>query len=428
MRNRRQVCCLLLLVSMLVLVGCNGSHETDQLAYIVALGLDKGENNKIIATYQIAIPRQVGGTSTGDEDSSKSGEEAKKGFVNITIAGFSFAETRNELKSIVALIPEMYHTKIIIFGEELAKSNVGDAIGVLARLRDFRGTMYVAVAKGSAQNFLEQNKPAITNSTAKYYELMMQSDRLSGFFLANSMHNFYKRLKGHGGDNYAAYIGSNPNVKADKLPSDPAKKPHGDTEVPRKAGEINRVGGNNPSEFLGVAVFNGDQLAGVLDSHQSRMMSIFYNNVDSAYLTVEDIHPEAEKKPVSLRYKVQEKPEVETQIVDGIPVAHIHLKIEGELTSIASGVNYEAPEYREKLENRLSELFTQDLQGLIQTLQGLDSDALSIGDFFRPRFSTMPEFVDFDWKGKFKDAQIDGDVQFKIRRTGLLWKSNPIEE
>lgn len=425
----RKWLCLLLMPFLVFASGCNGAHETDQLAYVVAIGLDKGENNKIVVTYQLAIPRQISGSSGESESgiSSSSGDGGTKNFSNITIAAFSFAETRNELKSMVTLIPVVYHTKMIIFGEKLAQSGLDDILATMSRIREFRGSMYVAVAKGSAQDFLEKNKPAITGSTAKYYELMLQSSGTSGYFLSNSLHNFYLGMKNYGSDSYALYVAANPEAKSENLLPDTKEKPEGYKDVPKVAGEINRIGGDD-AEFLGTAIFSGDKMIGLLDSHQSRMVSLFLTHLESSYITIEDIHPAAEKKAISLRFRVAGPPEVRTKIVDGKPMAHIHLKLESELTSIASGINYEEPEYRKQLENRLSELFTQELQGLIHHLQECNSDVLSIGNYFRPQFSTFPEFIDFDWKGKFKEAQIDGDVQFTIRRAGLIWKTNPIEE
>lgn len=426
---RQWLCLLLLIALMIVAAGCNGAHETDNLAYVVAIGVDKGENNKLIVTYQIAIPRQITGvgSSSGSDSDSGSGSGSggsMKSFTNMTISAFSIAETRNELKSTMGLTPVLYHAKMLIFGESLAKSGVGDVLGPLSRFREYRGTMYVAVAKGSAQEFLEKNEPSITGSTAKYYEIMMQS-ATSGYYLSTSLHNFYLDMKHRGSDAYAVYVGANPKAKAKKLPPDTKERPEGYKDVPQLAGEISRIGGD-AAEFIGTAIFAGDKMVGLLDSRQTRLVSLFLNRVESSYITIDDIHPAAEKKAVSLRFRASGPPEVKTEIVEGKPIVHIHLKLEGELTSVASGINYEAPQYQEQLESKLSQLFTQDLRGLIFHLQKCNSDVLGIGDYFLPEFTTLPEFIKFNWKEQFKTAQIDSDVQFEIRRNGLMWKTNPI--
>jgi Ger(x)C family germination protein len=419
---------LLLSALMIVSAGCNGAHEADHLAYVVAIGMDKGENNEIIVTYQMAIPRQLNGSAGGsDSGDSTSGGGPAKNFENITISGFSIAETRNELKSVVALTPVFYHTKLIVFGDSLAKSGLGEVLGPLLRFREYRGSMYVAVAKGTAQKFLEKNQPAITGSTAKYYEMMLQSDLDSGLYLSTSLHNFYRDAKEYGSDSYALYVASNPEVKAKVLSADSKEKPGGNAEVPKLAGEISRIGGDS-AEFLGTAIFSGDKMTGLLDSSQTRLVSLFLTRLNSSYVVIDDIQPGIKEKKITLRFRAEGPPEVKTEIVEGKAVAHIHLELAGEITSVASGINYENPEYREQLESRLSQLFTQDFRQLIFHLQECDSDVLGIGDYFRPKFATLPEFIDFDWKGHFKDAQIDGDIQFKIRRTGLMWKTNPIEE
>lgn len=417
---------LLLIVLMIVTAGCNGAHEADHLAYVVAMGIDKGENNKLNITYQIAVPRQfIGGSGDSDSSDGRDGGSVKS-FINITISAFTIAESRNELKSVVPLIPVFYHAKMIIFGESLAQSGLSDILGPLFRYHEYRGSMYVAVAKGSAQDFLERNKPAITNLTAKYYELMMQSDIGSGFYLSTSLHAFYKNMKGVGSDSYAAYVAANPKVRAETMPPDTKEKAEGYKEVPQVAGDMSRIGGDD-AEFMGTAIFSGDKMVGVLNSSQTRLVSLFLTRLSSSYITIEDIQPSAEKKGINLQFWASDPPEITTEIVEGKPVAHIHLQLEGDLTSVSSGINYEVPEYRQQLENRLSQLLTQDLRGLIFYLQECDSDVLGIGDYFRPKFKTLPEFINFNWKEQYKDAQIDGDVQFKIRRTGLMLKTNPIE-
>lgn len=424
---RRRLCLLLLIALMIVTAGCNGAHETDQIVYVVAIGIDKGENDKLIITYQLAIPRQISGSSSGSDSASGASGEATKKFANITIVAFSLAEARNQLKSIAALTPAIDHTKMIIFGESLAQSGIDEVIGPLFRFPKYRGSMYVAVAKNSAQNFLEKNTPAITGSTAKYYELMMQGDRGSGFYLSTTLHKFYIGMKGHGSDAYAVYVGANPKVKADKVSSDTKEKPEGYKEMPQVAGEISRIGGD-AAEFAGTAVFSGDKMVGLLDSSQTRMVSLYLTRLQSSYITIDDLDPAAAKQGITLRFRASGPPEVKTQIVDGKAIAHIQLTLEGEISSIASGINYEEPQYREALENKLSQIFTQDFRGLIFYLQECNSDVLGIGDYFRPRFATLPDFINFNWKETFKEAQIDGNVQFKIRRNGLMWKTNPIVE
>lgn len=427
MRRGGQI--LLMIILLVLLSGCNGSHETDQLAYVVAIGVDREENGRFLVTYQIAVPREIaGGGDSGSGESDSSG--GKKSFINISLVGASFAETRNELKSAISLVPVMYQAKMIILGEDLARKGVGDVLAPLARFREFRGSMYVTVAAGRAKEFLEHNKPSISTSSNKYYELMMQSDQVAGSFLATSLHAFYHHVKQPGEDAYVTFVGVNPQAKSEKIEKNPAAnqtRGKHKMETPQVAGNIERSGGNE-AEFMGVAVFHGDRMTGVLDSHQTRILSMLLRRFKNGFISVEDPLITQGKKGINLHYVVSEPPDVKVGFADGKPIVQVNLKLEGEITSIASGIHYEDIEKRHQLEAYMSNLFTEDLLDFFQTTQAMNSDVFGVGNYYRSQFSLLSAYRDFDWKNRYSLAQISGNVEFKIRRTGLMWQTKPIEE
>jgi hypothetical protein len=53
--------CLFLLICLLFQTGCWGFREVDEEAFIMILGLDKGKENLLVLTAQIAVPRGMGG-------------------------------------------------------------------------------------------------------------------------------------------------------------------------------------------------------------------------------------------------------------------------------------------------------------------------------------------------------------------------------
>ena len=61
-------CILILIIFIFTLSGCYDAESIETLAYAVALGIDKGENDRIKLTLQLAIPN----SSSGQEGSSQS--------------------------------------------------------------------------------------------------------------------------------------------------------------------------------------------------------------------------------------------------------------------------------------------------------------------------------------------------------------------
>ena len=58
---------IIMLLIPLLLSGCYGKVELDDLAYAIAIGADiskSGDENEVDITYQIAIPVKIAGTET----------------------------------------------------------------------------------------------------------------------------------------------------------------------------------------------------------------------------------------------------------------------------------------------------------------------------------------------------------------------------
>ena len=47
-----------------ILSGCYDRYELDNLAYVIAIGGDIGENNEVTITYQIAVPLKITGENS----------------------------------------------------------------------------------------------------------------------------------------------------------------------------------------------------------------------------------------------------------------------------------------------------------------------------------------------------------------------------
>jgi spore germination protein KC len=55
---------LIILVLPFLITGCYDRKELDDLAYAIALGIDKGDEKNLDITYQIAIPLKISGADS----------------------------------------------------------------------------------------------------------------------------------------------------------------------------------------------------------------------------------------------------------------------------------------------------------------------------------------------------------------------------
>ena len=405
---------LLMLLVLLGALGCNGAVETDEVGYVIAVGVDKAEaEGQLKVSYQLALPTVLGGEggSGGDKQTSKV----------ITITGANLAECRNLLNSKMAVRPDLSHIKAIVIGMELARHGIGETFGPIMRFKEYRGTMFVMVAEGTAEDYLRNNKPLFEMTPAKYYELVMESSLESSYYIRSSLHQFYDRLKSKNGEAYAVLLGVNQNTtvhikKADQLTP-------GQKSIPYKASEL-PVRGGNPVEHIGVAMFRGEKMVGQLDSLETRYFMMVLGKFRNSYLIIED--PLVAKYKVNLLIRPAKGPEIVASLAEGSPSVTVKVFLEGEITSISSGINYEEGQYTTLVENTVAAIVQQDIVKMLKHTQEVDSDVVGFGYYFRPLFATYPEYEKFAWNDRYNETEISVEVKMKIRRTGLMGKTFPV--
>lgn len=412
---RYRLTLIAIITGLAVLVaGCHWGKETDEVAFITAMGIDKAENDKIKVTYRIMIPRAVGGAQGGGQELP-----GGPGIMN-TIVAANTAEAHNLLSTIMSRYANLAHMKSILISEEVARSGVGDLIAPLVRYREYRGSIFIHVVKGTAADYLAKNKPKIDYLTVKSAETFMRTADESSYYVRADVHDFYIRLKNPGGSPYANYIGINPLTGEDKPVGEKLPNDKADAYLP---GGIPRTAAESPIEHIGAAVFAGDKMVGALDTKETRILALLQNKFPHGFFIIDDLLQA--KKPVNINLRNGSKPEISVDLVDGREVIKIKVLLEGEITSIPSGVNYEKGEYHQRLEAEVSNLVKQQMEGFIQHTQELGSDVFGFGYYLRPKFATYSEMRKANLTALYKTAEAEVEVTTKIRRTGLMWRTSP---
>jgi Ger(x)C family germination protein len=414
---RYRLILLILTVGLfLFMTGCGKGKETDQVAYITALGIDKAGQDKIKITYQILIPRAAGGIQGV-------GQQIPGGpSVISSIIAVNATEAHNLLNTTISRYSNQSHIKSIIVSEELARNGVGDVLGSLFRWREYSSRIFFAVVRGQAEDFIKMNNPKLDYLPVKWFEAIELKLGESGYSAATDLHDFYLRLKNPGGSSYASYIGLNPLTGEDKPISEKIPNDKMDAYL---AGDIPRTGTAGPAEFAGIAVFAGDKMVGVLDTRETNILRMLQDNFPQGRLVLDDqLQP---NKAINLIIRNGNKPKISVDLVDGQEVIKISVFLEGEITSIQSGINYEKDEYLELLEAEVANVITQEIQEFIRHTQQLGCDVFGFGYYLRPKFSTYDELVKTNLEDLYKTASVGVKVTVKIRRAGLMWRTSPFK-
>jgi len=405
---------LILLGISLCISGCFGSRETDDIAYVIAVGLDKKGEGVVEVTYQIALP-----TAQGSGGQGSGGNNEK--FILTTITAANLAEARNLLTSTMSRFPSLTHIKAFIVSEEYARQGLGDLIGPLMRFREFRGSIMLIVVRDTAKAFMTENNPRVETQISKYYEGALYTNSESGFYLHSDVHDFYIRLKNPVGSPYAVYAGLNP--KTGEIHPAGIKVPPEKTDEYLPGGTA-RSGEQSGPEFMGTALFRADKMVGTLTNEETRAVEILQGDFTRSYLVIED--PLKPKSSINIFLRLGQEPVIKIRMNDGKPVFDVKVRFEGEITSIPSGINYEIEEYRKLLEAQVSLLMEYQMRKMLQKTQELKSDPVGFIAYMRPTFKTHGDMIKADLPEFYRQAEINLDVKTAIRRSGLMWRSSAI--
>ncbi len=407
----KQTKLLLLVFILLSTVGCWGSRETDEIAYTMALGFDKGPGNNVIMTFQIVNPRSVAGNSSGDESANQTL------FTATTVAGLPIAAF-NLINIERSREISLLHTTAYVFSEELARDGVHDYISPFTRFRQVRGSAYVFVCKGKASEFLKKNKPVLEISPSKQYEQISLVNETHSLSTVTRFHEFYQNTKSSKRQPVVPMVGINEvglNIS--------------------KVAERDRLGdyeaGNSPSDkgvsqFIGAAVFLKDKMVGELTGDETRYYNIMTGNMKRSFIIIKDpLYPENNLGMTLLQAR---RPEIKVDFKDGIPEIEQNIYLEPELVGIPSEYNYEATDKKPILEEAIRLFVENNCNNLMSKVQQqYKSDIFGFGRYASMKFINNKDWDNSRWEEVFPTARYSSHVYVKIRRTGLIIKSKQVE-
>jgi len=404
-----------------MITGCFDRREVDELAYVMAIGLDKGKTNDIKMTLQMAVPLAFGSGNEG-------GGEGDKSVLVTTIETPSIVSGLNITNNFLSKQINLSHAKVIVFSEELAREGIQKYINSLERFRDVRGNTYLVVSKGSAEEYLRSVKPVLEVNPAKFFELNLTSYRYTSYTAGSQLLDFFLQQSSSGSQAVVTLAATGKYESSDEFSLNGSTYKEKGRDNPLegdfKAGNIPRVG-DIKSEIMGVAVFDGGKMVGELDGEETSNYLIINGKFKNFYFTLPD--PLFDEEYVVLNINSGRSPGFRVNMVDEKPIIDLNIRLEGDIISIQSGENYEDLDKLPILERAVEEFMKKDmLKFLYKTSREFNCDICGFGKEMKKKFIDWNEWEKFNWPSKYKNAEFNVNIDFKIRRPGLIVQSVPV--
>lgn len=171
----RKIFAIFILTILILVATTNyyGIRGIDNLAYVVALGIDAGKNDELLLSLQISLP---GGSSSESSSSSQS-----TSVVVESVECSSINTGINLFNSYLGKEINLSHCKVIVISEEFAANGVSEILYTLTNAIQFRTTSNIIISKCDAKSYLEYSSPLLDKISARYYEIAPTSSEYTGY-------------------------------------------------------------------------------------------------------------------------------------------------------------------------------------------------------------------------------------------------------
>ncbi|KQL45251.1 spore gernimation protein [Brevibacillus choshinensis] len=134
---------------MLAISGCWDRREVNDMAIVIAMGMDKEPDGMYRLSVQVPLVSSLGAQSGGG-----GGTSGNKSFYVDSAVGKTIRDANSVIQSRMSRSIYYSHHRMIVIGERLAEEGLSDALDIVARFPENRLTAYLVMSKGKAIDLL----------------------------------------------------------------------------------------------------------------------------------------------------------------------------------------------------------------------------------------------------------------------------------
>lgn len=363
------------------LTGCSLSTQVEDQAYILVMGLERGVDNQLVMSVQ--LPKISGGESEG----GNSGKAEK--YMQISVESQDFEGALEKLDWASPRNVNLSQLKLIVFSQDLAReANFGSLIANIAQTERLFTATKVAVCEGSAKEFVETLRPYIGTRISTDIEEMFDYYNDRGYVPVSSLADLYYQTES---------VYADPMVSYALLDENSQKEQETQGSVPASAfmesihDISNSYESEIPTRYLGAAVFSDGSLSCVLNQGQTILVNLLRNELNS------------------FRY------ENSGQSLELVPTRPVYLSVDTKSEPVRITANIQlsyAAQEKTPNEHELKRDLVNELEDVIAYTQKYEIEPFGFAERAAKKFLTLSDWMDFDWKSRYKNAKIEVKLRF----------------
>ncbi|WP_445477296.1 Ger(x)C family spore germination protein [Lysinibacillus irui] len=383
----------LLCILTLLLSGCWSKRELNELAIVVALGIDKVDDAYEV-TVQIVDPSEV---------SMRQASAQRSPVISYHARGETIFEAIRKMTTLAARKPYFAHLQVVVLGEELAKEGISESLDLIARDHEFRKDFNVIMSyEAAAKDVLNVLTPIEKVPANKMLNSLEVSEKAWGSTIAINVDELVNTLS-----------------SKDKGALISAIEIHGDKKLGVDQTNVQRVKTPVLLQYAGLAVFKKDKFIGLLTEEESKSVSFLSDKIKS---TIEIIA--CPKKGTLSTEITHSKTKVKGSFENGNPTIDIQIVVEQNVGEVEcdidltknTSIHYINKKTAQGIKGRIEE-------ALEKIQQQYEVDVLGFGDTLHRADAKQWKKIKDDWATIFPELPIDVHVKVKTQGLGTMQNS-----
>jgi len=384
--------CLLCILTLL-LSGCWSKRELNELAIVVALGIDKIDEEYEI-TVQIVDPSEV---------SVRQASTQRSPVVSYHSRGETIFEAIRKMTTLAARKPYFAHLQVVVLGEDLAKEGISDALDLIVRDHEFRKDFDVIMShEATAKEVLNVLTPIEKVPANKMLNSLDVSERAWGSTIAVNIDELVNTLS---------------NKHKGALIS--AIEIHGDKKLGVDQTNVQRVKTPVLLQYAGLAVFKGDKYMGLLSEGESKGISFLNDKIQS---TIEIIA--CPNKGTLSTEITQSTTKVKGSFKNGKPKIDVHINVEQNVGEVECDINLTKNKSIDYVNKKTAQGIDERIEKTLEIMQQqYEIDVFGFGDALHRADAKQWGKIKDEWASLFPDLAVAVHVKVTTQGLGTMQNS-----
>lgn len=365
------------LLTCILLSGCWDVKEVNDLAIVIATGIDQIEKKNVEVTFLLYVPNPAG--SVSGEGTSGSSQNTYA----ISTKGETFSDAVAKLQVMIPRRVFWGHSNIFIFGSALAKNGIAEHTDFILRNVESTEQSQVYISKGTAKTTLDK------------------------FVKLNIVELFSKLPKDR-------YLKSITLKETEGLLVDRTQTgiiPVSDTnEIDTANGKINSFAVN------GSAVIHHGKLVDIISGKKDIGTNWVVYEKTEVPITFQPGGTEGKVTAFTIRKSSRMRPEIK----NGKWKIGINVKCDLKIIQNTTNLDLNRQSVLKKLEQELNQHIQRDIEVFISYVQKeLGGDVLHFYDKFHQKYPVELDQEKKHWDSFYKDIDVKVKVDARIQNTGV---------